>query len=355
MSMGDFLLLLMSLYGVYIPCMRSIFLCLFLLLALQSATQTLGGQAAYSFLKLSPSPLQNAVGGINTSLLQDDLSLAWHNPAFLRKGMENRMSANFQLFYAGLRTVHAQGAVYSRLLGAVVSAGIHYLPYGQTSLTDAAGNVLGNFNANDYVVQTSAGWKYLENWHYGVTFKYIHSAYGPYRSQAIAMDMGLNYLDTVSQLQIGFVAKNMGLQLQTYAGQGEDMPFDLQLGITKRMVDGPFQFSLTAQRLHQFDLIYRDTTLSASGLNPGPKDNFINNLFRHFVFAVQTFIGDRVDVGLGYNVLRRSELNLFNAANGLTGFSYGIGVHLKQLDFRYARSQYQSGTGTHQIGLQLQW
>ncbi len=327
---------------------------LLILLHVQLYGQTLGGDAAYNFLKLAPAPQLSALGGVNGSVITRDVSMSYHNPALLRPSMHSQVAANFNLFYAGIKNIHAQGAYYKPNWKTSFGFGINYFHYGSTQQTDAAGNIMGSFRPSDYVVQVSASRKYLENWYYGATLKYIQSSYGLYRSNAVALDMGLNYLDSSNGLQLSFLARNMGTQIKTYGGAGEDMPFDLQVGVTKRLINTPFQFSVTAHRLHQFDLVYNDTLFNNGEQSGNAKDGFMNNLFRHFVFATQIYAGDKLDFTVAYNVLRRAELSLNNTTNGLTGISFGVGVTLKKMQFRYARSQYQSNTGYNQFGVNLQ-
>ena len=68
---------------------------------------------------------------------------------------------------------------------------------------------------------------------------------------------------------------------------------------------------------------------------------------------MQLFIGDKVEISAGYNHLRRKELNIGNAGNGLNGFSLGAGVLFRKLQIRYARSYYQNNTAWNQFGLNL--
>lgn len=328
-------------------------LCLWFLLPNPSFTQTLGGSSAYNFTKFSPSPQLTSLGGVNISNINNDISLSFHNPGLLRKEMHAQFSGNFTSFYAGIKNIHALVGYRKENWGTNFSAGVNYFNYGTTTQTDASGNVLGSFRPNDYVVQISASRKYLERWYYGTALKLIHSSYGQYRSSAIAVDFGLNYYDSASLLQIGFVARNMGTQIQTYAGTREDMPFDLQLGITKRLKGAPFQFSLTAQRLQTFDILYSDTLYNTDyGIEP-LNNGFFNKLFRHFIFATQVFVGDKLEFTVGYNVLRRAELTVANNSGGLTGISYGAGLTLKKFQFRYSRAQYQTSTGVNQVGVNV--
>jgi hypothetical protein len=58
-------------------------------------------------------------------------------------------------------------------------------------------------------------------------------------------------------------------------------------------------------------------------------------------------------VNAGYNFLRRSELRLYNVANGLVGFSMGAGVMFPKIQIRYARTFMQNSTGYNQLGVNL--
>lgn len=320
---------------------------------LSAFAQTLGGTSVFGFLKVSPSPKLSALGNSNVSTFSKDLSLSYHNPALLRKDNSQQLTANFTQFYAGIKSVQAIAAKYYSPWETTFSGAVVYLNYGNSILSDASGNTYGNFSANDYVAQVSASKQYLEHWYYGSTVKFIHSTYAQYRSSAIATDFGLNYFDSSRQLQIGFVAKNMGIQLKSFSGIPEDLPFDIQLGITKRLIGSPLQFSLTAQRLHQFNLTYNDTVFNrANGIRNSSTD-LVSNLFRHFIIATEIIVSDKLQFSIGFNVLRRSELLIANSANGLTGFSFGASYSIKKIQAHFARSSYQQSNGINQFGLSL--
>jgi hypothetical protein len=330
------------------------FLLIYLLVFPGSAAmaQTLGGGNTYAFLKMPAGPQLTALGSANVSVLSGDISMSAHNPALLRKEMDRQMLASFNIFQ-GIRQMNGMVGFHSERLQTNFSGGIDHIHYGEGVQTDAAGNILGNFRANDYAIRLAFSRRYLSRWHYGATLKYVNSTYGMYSSQAVMADVGINYLDSGRMLQVGFVAKNMGLQLTSYAGQGEDLPFDLQMGITKRLLHAPLQFSLTAHRLHQFDILYRDTVFNIDNYGNAGKDGFADKLFRHLIFSVQAFVGERVELTLGYDFLRRAELGITRSANGMTGFSMGAGVSLKRMQVRYAGSAYQNGISYHQFGLNL--
>ncbi|MFL5808788.1 MAG: hypothetical protein ACJ749_04655, partial [Flavisolibacter sp.] len=149
------------------------------------------------------------------------------------------------------------------------------------------------------------------------------------------------------------LAKNMGGQLKTYAGEFEDLPFDFQLGITKRLAGAPLGFSFTAQQLHHFNISYNDTAFNnENGIVS--ENKFFNKLMNHFVIATHIYLGNNLEATIGYNHLRRSELNIASAANGLNGFSMGLRVKFSKLQVMYARSNYQRNIAYNQFGLTVQ-
>jgi hypothetical protein len=60
-----------------------------------------------------------------------------------------------------------------------------------------------------------------------------------------------------------------------------------------------------------------------------------------------------VEITIGYNHLRRQELNINNTSNGLNGFSMGAAMILNKLQVRFVRAQYQNNTGYNQLGLNI--
>lgn len=327
------------------------FLFLFLLLDISiPVAQTIGGNATYNFLKLPQHPLSGALGGRNVSSFSAELGLLSENPALLRKINHGQISGNFTFLAPTLIAMNAIGGYHAEKLKTSFAFSINHLQYGNFDQTDPAGNILGTFNPYDQVVQVSASRFYGDRWNYGVSLKYIQSRYGSYSSIAIASDIGLTYFDENKLLQVGFAAKNMGVQIKTYAGMGEDLPFDMVIGITKQLEKAPIRFSITAQRIHQFDLMYRDTLFNVDNFGQSNKSGFVDKIISHFIFATDILIGDKLVFTGGYNFLRRNELKIPNLSSGLTGFSYGMNLKLKKLDFYFSRSHYQSSLAHIQTG-----
>lgn len=310
----------------------------------------------FNFLKLPNTPQLTALGGINVSQISNDVGLSFNNPALLKPSMHSQMNAVFNNFYGGIKAYHLSVGYHHPKLNTNFSWGLNYFSYGNIRETDASGNLLGRFRPTDWVMQVSASRSYLEKWSYGATLKFISSNYGQYRSNGMAIDVGLLYTDTSKLFSAAVLVKHLGFQLKKYNGtDADDLPFDLQIGLTKRLENAPFSFSVTANRLHQFNIQYNDSTFNNDNdfANGSYKKFSFDKLFRHFVFATTIYAGDKIEIIAAYNHLRRKELNIGNSGNGLNGFSLGAGVILSKLQIRYARAYYQNSTACNQLGLNL--
>ncbi|HEU4608396.1 MAG TPA: type IX secretion system protein PorQ [Chitinophagaceae bacterium] len=318
-------------------------------------SQTLGGVSAYNFLRLPPSPQITGLGGINISQISHDGTLSYGNPALLQTSMKGQLNMVFNRMPSGISNYFIQGIWEKPAWQSFFAASVNYFNYGSLPETDAAGNILGEFRPIDYVIQVSAARAYMERWHYGVSVKFIHSSYAIYRSSALAADLGIRYSDSSAGWQAGFTVLNIGGMIRRNGGLAADeLPFDMQLGISKKLPGAPIQFSLTAHHLYLFDLRYNDSSFNTeNGLDSGEGSYFFDKLFRHVIISSQLMIGDRVEISVGYNYLRRKELNFGNAGNGFNGFSMGVGVILPNWQFRYARSYYQNSAALNQFALGL--
>ncbi len=335
--------------------MRILLLIITFFITLVSSSQALGGNSVFNFLKLPNTPQLTALGGVNVSQPSNDIGLAFNNPSLLSGAMHTQMNAVFNSFY-GSEIFHLSLGYQNEKLKTNFMYGLNYFSYGSTTQTDASGNILGKFRPTDWVMHLSASRSYLEKWNYGFTAKFINSDYGIYRSNGIAFDVGVSYKDTSKKFTASVLAKNMGFQLKEYNGStADDLPFDLEIGLTKRLENAPFSISLTAQRIHQFNIRYDDTTFNNDNgfTNSNDKKFSLGKLMDHLVLATTIYAGDRVEAIVGYNFLRRRELNIGNSGNGLNGFSLGAGVMLGKLQIRYARAWYQSNSAYNQFGLTM--
>jgi hypothetical protein len=336
--------------------MRKLYILFLLIYSLSSNAQVLGGKSVFSFLDLPVAPQLAALGNVNVSQQDNDIALSALNPALLRQTMHQHLEMNYTNYFADVQYAHCLFGYHSRKLQTTFATSIQYVNYGSVTQTDAAGNTQGTFKPRDLSVQLTMSKQYLEKWHYGLTLQYIQSGYQQYHSTGLGVNVGLTYQDTVQRWQAGFVAKNMGVQLTTYtAGNKEPLPFDLQIGISKRLEH--LQLSATLHHIYQFDVRYADPkfqegTIITNGDTTNTGNKAADKIFRHFVLAAQWEIGRYVEITAGYNHLRRQELSV-PQQKGLSGFSGGLGIITRKLQLRYTRSWYQRSAALNQLGINV--
>lgn len=339
--------------------MKKYFYLFLVFFSLQIQAQVNGGEHIFEFLRLAQSPHITAVGGICVANPASDVMLSTANPALLRPEFHTNLGLNYNLYYAGSRISNLFYAHHSKSINTTFGFGLQYLDYGNFTLTDDIGNVLGAKKAADYSLQLSASRSYLEKWRYGATLKYAHSSLIDKNSTALLADVGVVFADTNSQWYLGGVVKNAGVQLKTYDQQigQQPLPLDLQIGIVKKFKKAPFSLSVLAHHLYKWDIRYdnpadqTDNILDFGGTNnKKEKTYFADKLFRHFIFALDINLGNRIEVSAGYNHLRRSEFAL-TEKKGLSGFSFGAGIYLKKFTIHYAQSYYHLAGAYNEIGL----
>lgn len=327
------------------------------LLVIDAGSQTLGGNAAFTFLNNSVGARTAALGGLNITGISNDVSLAFQNPALLRPIHHGQISSTFNSWVAGISNYSLVAASQIPSISCVAGIGVNYYNYGTLTQTDAAGNILGQFRPMDYVVQGMISKQYKERFTGGITVKYIQSNYGMFRSSGIAVDVGVVYRDSAAGWQASVLVKNMGTQLSSYApgAAREEIPFDLQAGISKRLANAPFQFSITARQLHRLTTLYNDTSFrAAEGEINYTSVSTLQKVLSHLTIGVQVYPHEKLELMAGYSFRRRAELNVFNQVAGLNGFTFGTALQLKKMHIQYATGFYQRNL-FHQFTINVNW
>lgn len=322
---------------------------IFLFYAASATAQTTAGTRIFDFLQYSGHAQATALGGTNISHIQEDIGMIWQNPALLRPAQSGAADMGFSAFYGGIKQYALTTGFHIPRAALTAAIGINYFDYGTIDQTDIAGNIFGSFHPADYIIQATVSRQYESRWHYGINLKYIGSEYGPFRSNGLAIDAGITYTDSANLWQAGITLKHMGWQINPYAGADRDgLPFDLQLGISKKLANAPLQFSLTAHRLPEFPI---KNASPASG--ESRRTTLAESMLLHIIMATQVTLANRVELTLAYHPLRRKELVIARSAGGFTGLSIGAGVMFNRLRIRYAAGFYQANSPWHQVGLGL--
>lgn len=327
-------------------------------LSLTASAQITGGQYAFTFLRLAQSPHISALGGINVSNPAHDVSLGLQNPALMRPALHNSLSLSYNSFYSGIAVSNLAYGYHSPKLATSFILGVTYVNYGAFDATDNLGNVTGTFHATDFAVSLGAARQYGERWRYGAALKLAYSSLADKVASGLLADVGITYTDTANLISVGTAAKNVGFMMQHYVGSpAEPLPFDVQLGISKRFAHLPLRVMATLHHLYEWDVRYNNpadiestTLLGTPDSSAAGKSYFVDKLFRHFIFGAELVPGGRLTLGVAYNHLRRGELAIKDKT-GLAGFSFGIGVNLGKLQVHYARSYYHIAGAYNEFGL----
>jgi hypothetical protein len=306
--------------------------------------QTTAGNAVYSFLQVPYSAKASALGGMNISSLQKDLGLAMFNPSLLHESMDGQMQVSVKPFFADIKQYDVNGAHFWEKKNAVVSWGVHYMDYGNIAMTDVSGNEYGNMHPTDYAVQVSAAANYFQNITIGATLKFIQSNYGVYKSNGVATDIALLYSPYTNLSQASIIVKNLGTQFGNPLLK-QELPFNLILGWTKKLAYAPFSFSITAERLSVWNNAYYDPVFSQQENITAPSKG--QDLINHLILGSEINIGEQVNINLGYNFLRRYDLNIQNQQNWFNGFSSGIELNMGRAKLQYGTAFFQRNMYHH--------
>jgi len=292
----------------------------YLLTFLPLPTVAQESQTAYNFLRLPVSAHVAALGGENISLIEDDATLIFHNPALINEVSDKTINLNFMTYMEGAKTASAS---FLKAAGDRGTWGItaQYMDYGSMKETTADNQELGTFSARDIVLGGTFAYALTNTISGGVTAKFITSYIGSYNSIAVGVDLGANYFNEDYDLSISAVARNLGGQVKAYDDEFERIPFDLQLGATKRIGHSPLRFSATLSRLTDWS----------------------ESFGRHLAVGADVLLGENIYVAAGYNFRRASQMKISDSdgssAHG-AGLSIGAGLSLERFKLHVAYGKY---------------
>jgi hypothetical protein len=317
-----------------------------------------GGRSVYNFLNIHQSARISGLGGVANAIFDEDLSLISLNPAGLNQRMASKMMLNHQFYLSGIHQSYASMAFQGRSTGITFAPAISFIQYGEIQALDENGDHYGDFSANDMVIQTALAAGLYERIRGGINVKWIQSRLGSFNSNGIALDAGLLYLDTAAQVVIGLVFRNAGIQLKSYENvEKEPLPFEIQLGASKKLTYLPLRISAQYRYLNRWDIRFVNAEEAKLFLGQEPREKssiekFANNLVRHLGISGELLLGQRenVHLRLGYNHLMRKELDV-NDFGSLAGFSFGFGIRAKKFNFDFGRTIYHLAGGVNHFGI----
>ena len=320
-----------------------------LLLATSVCVSAQNGSTAYNFLNISSSAKIYGLGGVNISLVDDDVSTIDQNPALLGPEMSNMLGMNYMHYvggsnFAGARYAHSAGE------HAGWSAAIQYFGYGSIKEATSDGTIIGSFSPQDVSFSGMYSHDITDRLRGGIAVKAIYSSYAEFSAFALATDLGVNYYDADRDLSLSLVVANLGGQVKRFYETHDRLPFDVRLGWSQSFGSFPLRFSITAWNLTKWHLPYTDTGDGSESAQPQEKDKFMSNLFRHLVFGIDLISSPNYYISLGYNYKTRTDMSTYKR-NMLSGFTLGGGIKVKSFGISLAFAQPHTGATTFMFNL----
>ena len=311
-----------------------------------------GGRGTYGFLDLPVSARVASLGGTATAIYDDDINVAIFNPAALNASMDNQLALSYVNYFAGINYGYSAYAKSTEKYGTFMG-GIQYINYGKFTRAEENGERVGEFRAGEYAL--NLGWAYQldSNFSIGAILKPIYSSMADVYSFGISTDIAAAYYTKERDFAATLILRNFGTTLISYREDNrENLPFEIQAGVSKRVKNAPFRLMLSFTNLQTFDLTYTDST--AININPltGQEENdnpsFFNKSVRHLVTGVEFIPSENFHVRLGYNFQRGNEMSV-DSRLSLAGFSWGLGFRVKKFHLSYGMATYHIAGASHHI------
>lgn len=309
-----------------------------------------GGKSVYDFLNLPYSARISGLGGVAPVFKDNDINLAISNPALINEQMNNNLTLSFLNYFAGIKQGYAGYSLTNDKYGSFL-AGMQFINYGEFIKAESSSEITGTFTAGEYALNLGWGKQLDSSFSFGTYLKTIYSHLEQYNSLGFALDIEGIYFVPKTNIALSMMVRNAGLQVLTYNGQRQDLPFDVQFGASQKLKHAPLRFSLVANNLQNYNLKFSDPNQPSvnpiTGETVVEKNVFFDNLMRHMIFGTEILPTKNITLSLGYNYRRRAELKA-DSRSGTTGLSFGLGIKIKKLSLNYSRATYHiAGASNH--------
>jgi hypothetical protein len=337
---------------------KSILLLCLLGLSAGYASAQIGGNGTYKFLNYTNAARVAGLGGNFLAVNDDDISLTLANPSLITPVMHNNLAFSYVYNPGGVNYGYVAYARTFSKAGSFVGS-MQYVNYGEFKGADASGNPTADFHASEYALNIGWGRQLTPLFSIGANGKLIYSQLETYNSFGIAVDVAGTYTSREKTFTASLIGRNIGTQLDPYvAGQYEPLPFALDIGMSQKLKHVPLRFSQLITNLQKWDLTYDDPNdpdnstdpITGEVNEPTGAAKFLDGLMRHVVLGAELTIAKVLDIRIGYNYQRRQELKLYTKP-GMTGFTFGAGLHVKMFNLSYTRGSYTAAIANNYLTL----
>jgi hypothetical protein len=309
------------------------------------------GTSAYNWLNVSSSSRIYGLGGVNISLVDDDITTIDQNPALLGGEMSGQLAINYMRYIGG---TNLAGLRYGHSVGerGAWAATMQYFGYGSITETLADGSKVGTFSPKDVAFGATYSHDITDRLRGGIDMKLLYSSYADYSAFAVATDLGINYFDPEHDTSLSLVLANLGGQVKRFDESYDRLPFDVRLGWSQVFGSFPIRFSVTAWNLTKWKLPYMDNGDGTEASEAVLKESFSSNLFRHLVFGADLISSSNFYLGVGYSYKTRTDMSTYSRSM-LSGWSLAGGIRGRSFGLGLAFAQPHTGATTFMVNLTL--
>lgn len=296
------------------------------------------GLSSFPFLEFAASARASALGGSLAAVADGDVNAFFYNPALLDSTTHRAASLSYLNHLAG---ANAGFLAYGYEVDGLASfgGGLRFLSWGTLEGANAIGERTGTFGAGDVALTVGAARPWRQRWHYGANVHVVYARLESTSATALATDLGVRYRIPAQQLVLSASANYLGRAVDSFGPTRDRLPFDVRLGLTKRLRYLPLMLSLTGHGLDDLGADEEDGT---------PLDRVL----AHLRLGGELTLGEFLQVRLGYDHRRSRELALRDGFDS-AGLSTGFGLTLPPLHVGYAYQSWSEYGGLHWLTLRL--
>ena len=302
----------------------------------QQAMAQPGELTGFSFLRMEPSARAAALGGAFNAVYGDDVNAFFYNPALANSQMHRALSVSFLNHVSDLRAGFLAYSYHAEPVGSL-SFGVRYLSWGNLDETDAQGNELGSFSANDVAFTVGLSRLYSDQLYVGANLHSIISSVDAFSASALAADVGIVYHAPNGQFAFSTSINNLGVTLKSLGETEDELPLDFRVGVSGKLRHLPLMLTLTGYNLHDFDPAVQGAST-------------LDQVMEHIAVGGEFQFSESFNLRFGYNHRRHQTLKQKSRLD-FAGFGFGVGLKISRIYFDYAFNSWSSLGGLNQFTL----
>ncbi len=257
--------------------------------------------------------------------MTNDPHCIFYNPAGI--GDIQKRTAAFGYLNHILDIQNFAGAYVMPMRNGTLGAAVQYTSYGEFERTNELGLEQGTFGASSAVFYLSYAQTRAKRVQIGANLKYIRSELANFSSDAYAVDIGVIYHSSVlGNMDFGGGLFNLGGVISAFDQTKERLPFNYQVGVSKRLEHLPLRYSLALVGYSEEDLRFR--------------------VGGEFMLSTGLFLR------LGYDSIG-SDQKVGTSGDRFAGVSLGLGLEYRQYKFDYGISSFGEVGSLNRLSLSM--